>query len=82
MLNYITHFIDQTGLRPTDTQFSLNYGLDKVRFVRTVPVSDGLQIRGQIGSSVVSLRKDNRRLIKPTLNFEVTGMNGTVLYAD
>ena len=82
MLNYIIHFIDQTGLRPTDAQFSLNYGLDKVRFVQAVPVADGFQIRDRIGLSEVSLRKNGSTLIKTTHNFEVKGIIGTVLYAE
>jgi len=57
MLNYIIHFIEQTELRPADAQFSLNYELDKVRFVQTVPVAGGLGVRNRIGLSGVSLAK-------------------------
>lgn len=82
LLAYIIHFTDQTGLRPADSVFSLNYGLDKVRFVQPVPVGGGFRLRDRIGLAGVDLREDGRTLIKTTHDLEVEGLPGSAVYAE
>lgn len=48
VLSLINHAIDQCGLRPTDSAYALNYGVDRVRFLKPMPVGAGFQIRDQI----------------------------------
>ena len=70
---------DQSGLRPTDSKFSMNYGLDKVRFLQPVPIGNGFRLRDHISISEVLPRKDGRVLIKTTHDLEVEGLKGTVV---
>lgn len=48
MLSLLNHFIDVCDLRPADSAFALNYGVDKVRFPQPVPVGNGFRIRDRI----------------------------------
>ena len=82
MLDFIIHFTDQTGLRPADSAFNLNYGLDKVRFIQPVPVGDGFRLRDRIGLAAVSHRDDGRCLMKTTHTLEVEDLPGTAVYAE
>lgn len=43
----VSHFADSCKLRPRDAAFALNYGMDKVRFMRPVPTlnADGSNVR-------------------------------------
>ena len=82
ILNFIIYFSDQSGLRPTDSIFSLNYGLDKVRFLQPVPIGNGFRLRDHIRISEVLPRKDGRVLIKTTHDLEVEGLKGAVVYAE
>lgn len=36
----VSHFTDSCQLRPRDAAFALNYGMDKVRFMRPVPTTN------------------------------------------
>ena len=82
LLDYIIYFTDQTGLRPVDSAFNLNYGLDKVRFIQPVPVGSGFRLRDRIGLTDVSPRKDGRTLIKTSHDLEVEGLPGSAVYAE
>jgi len=48
VLSFINHAVDRCGLRPTDSRFALNYGVDKVRFLKPMPVGDGFRVRDRI----------------------------------
>ena len=48
ILSLINHAIDLCGLRPTDSPFALNYGCDKVRFLKPMPVGNGFKVRDRI----------------------------------
>lgn len=52
VLSLINHCMDACGLRPTDTAYALNYGVDKVRFLKPMPVKgprgDGFRVRDRI----------------------------------
>jgi len=82
MLDYIIHFTDQTGLRPIDSAFNLNYGFDRVRFVQPVPVGDGFRLRDRIGLADVTHRADGRCLMKTTHSLEIDGLDGIAVYAE
>jgi len=48
VLSLINHAIDQCRLRPTDSPYALNYGVDKVRFLKPMPIGDGFRVRDRI----------------------------------
>lgn len=57
ILSLINHAIDQCDLRPTDSDYALNYGVDKVRFLKPMPVSDGFRIRDRISLVEAEMRE-------------------------
>jgi len=82
MMDFILHFMEQTGLRPVDAPFTLNYGLDKVRFLKPVPVGDGFRLRDRIALMAVDTRADGRSLMKTSHTMEVDGLEGAAVYAE
>lgn len=45
VLSMLTHFEQVTGIHPPDARYSLNYGLDRVRFISPVPVNSSIRNR-------------------------------------
>ncbi|MDD9877922.1 MAG: MaoC family dehydratase [Magnetovibrio sp.] len=82
MMDFILYFMEQTGLRPADAPFTLNYGLDKVRFLKPVPVGAGFRLRDRIGLMKVEARDDGRSLMTTSHTMEVDGIDGPVVYAE
>jgi len=82
MLDFILHFVEQTGLRPSDSIFNLNYGLDRVRFVKPVVVGDGFRLRDRIGMLDAQYRDDGRCLMKTSHEMEIDGEDGIAVYAE
>lgn len=56
VLSLINHAIDQCGLRPTDSPYALNYGVDKVRFLKPMPIGTGFRVRDRITLLEVEMR--------------------------
>ena len=48
VLSLINHAIDQCDLRPTDSEYALNYGVDRVRFLKPMPIVNGFRLRDRI----------------------------------
>jgi len=82
MLNFILHFIEQTGLRPSDSVFNLNYGFDRVRFVKPVVVKDGFRLRDRISMLDATNRDDGRCLMKTAHEMEIEGEDDIAVYAE
>ena len=56
VLSLINHAIDQCGLRPSDSDYALNYGVDKVRFVKPMPIGNGFRVRDRISLLEADMR--------------------------
>ena len=82
MLDFIIYFSDQTGLRPADSVYNLNYGFDKVRFIQPVPVGDTFRLRDRISLLDATHRDDGRCLMTTKHELEVNGIEGPVVYAE
>ncbi|MDP4796803.1 MAG: MaoC/PaaZ C-terminal domain-containing protein [Rhodospirillales bacterium] len=48
VLSLINHAIDQCALRPSDSAYALNYGVDRVRFLKPMPIGSGFRVRDRI----------------------------------
>ncbi len=57
VLSLINHAIDQCGLRPTDSPYALNYGVDRVRFLKPMPIGDGFRVRDRISLIEAEMRE-------------------------
>ncbi|WNK00535.1 MaoC/PaaZ C-terminal domain-containing protein [Thalassospiraceae bacterium LMO-JJ14] len=72
ILSLINHAIDQCGLRPTDSPYALNYGVDKVRFLKPMPIGDGFRVRDRI--SLIAAEMHDAGLFTRTGHaFEIEG---------
>ena len=59
--------------------FALNYGYDRVRFIR--PVTVGSRIRGRLVLDAVRSKGDGRYLVENEVTLEVEGSDGPHLAA-
>mgnify|MGYP000132652210 CR=1 FL=1 len=57
ILSLINHAIDKCSLRPTDSPYALNYGVDRVRFLKPMPVGDGFRVRDRISLIETEMRE-------------------------
>ncbi len=48
VLSFINHAIDICSLRPSDSMYALNYGVDRVRFLAPMPIGPGFRVRDRI----------------------------------
>ena len=64
MVSLITHFLELANLRPLDASHALNYGMDKVRILRPVVISDGVRLRDRITLLGVEDKDAGKRLFK------------------
>lgn len=81
MLSLISHFIDACDLRPADSAYALNYGVDKVRFLAPVVVGDGVRVRDRIKLLSAEPRKDGL-LARTAHEIEVDGLDRPAVYAE
>ncbi len=81
MLSMVTHCIDACGLRPVDSTFGLNYGLEKARFIAPVVIGDGFRIRDRIGLASAEWR-DKGLLTRTTHLLEVESIDRPAVYAE
>ena len=82
MLDFIIYFSDQTGLRPADSVYNLNYGFDKVRYLVPVVTGDGVRLRDRISLLSVEPKGEGRKLMKTSHVMEVEGSDEPALYAE
>jgi len=81
MLSFLSNFMDACDLRPKDSSFALNYGVDKVRFLAPVIVGDGFRIRDRIKLTEAE-RRAKGLFTRTSHELEVEGMDRIVLYAE
>jgi acyl dehydratase len=70
----------EAGVVPPDAAASLNYGLDKVRFVS--PVRSGARVRGHMKLSSVQAQEGGRKLLKVQCTIEIEGEARPALFAE
>ena len=70
-LSHLPFFSYQVPLKFEGAKMSINYGLDKVRFIN--PVFSGAKIRDRIVISALEERPDNRALMTQTHTIEIEG---------
>ena len=78
----VIYFIDQTGLRPSDAAYALNYGYDKVRFLAPVVTGDGVRVRDRITLLDAQFRDDGNCLMKTAHEIELEGQDKLVAYVE
>ncbi len=75
VLSFINHAIDACGLRPTDSAYALNYGVDRVRFLAPMPVGDGFRVRDRI--ALIEAQAHAKGLLTRTAHvFEIARADG------
>ncbi len=57
VLSLINHAIDLCRLRPTDSPYALNYGVDRVRFLKPMRIGDGFRVRDRISLIEAEMRE-------------------------
>lgn len=81
ILSLINKAIDSAELRPTDSPYALNYGVDKVRFLKPMHIGDGFRVRDRISLMKVEMREAG--LFTRTKHaFEIEGVEGPVVVAE
>lgn len=81
LIGLITNFINVSNLRPEDTEHSLIYGLDRVRFIKPITIGSGYRLRNIITLLDVK-NKDKGTLIKTAHEFQIEGNDDIVAYAE
>lgn len=79
-LSHLPFFSYQVPLRAEGAKMSINYGLDKVRFLN--PVASGSKIRDRIVLKSVEAKPGNRLLITQTHMIEIDGQDKPACIAD
>lgn len=75
VLSLINHAIDQCGLRPNDSPYGLNYGVDKVRFLKPMSVGEGFRVRDRI-TLIEAQMRDAGLFTRTGHAFEIEGDDG------
>jgi acyl dehydratase len=70
-LSHLPFFSYQVPIKLEGAKMSINYGLDKVRFIN--PVISGAKIRDRIVLTALEERPDNRVLMTQTHTIEIEG---------
>ncbi len=81
MLSLLNHFIDACDLRPADSAFALNYGVDRVRFLAPVPIGDGFRVRDRITLMETEMRPKGL-FARTGHTLEVEGMERPAVVAE
>jgi acyl dehydratase len=68
------------GLEIDGIRLAMNYGFNRVRFVKPVPV--GADLRNRMRLTAVERRPDGKALLVTRNSFEVRGRDGPALVAD
>ena len=72
IVSLINKAIDSADLRPTDSPYALNYGVDKLRFLKPMLVGDGFRIRDRISLLEADMR-DTGLFTRTKHAFEIEG---------
>ncbi len=82
ILSLINHAIDLCAIRPSDSRYALNYGVDTVRFLKPMPIGGGFRIRDRITLARVEAR-DKGLFMETGHAFEIDGVDdGPAMIAD
>lgn len=79
-LSLLPHLAKSVAVVPAGLQMAINYGLDKVRFPRPVPVGSEIRLRSTILD--VSERKSGQILVKTETRIEIRGESRPALVAE
>lgn len=81
IVGLINKAIDSADLRPTNSPYALNYGVDKVRFLKPMPVGNGFRIRDRIDLLDVEMR-DAGLFTRTKHAFEIEGDDSPCVVAE
>lgn len=81
VISLINKAIDSADLRPTDSPYALNYGVDKLRFLKPMPIGDGFRIRDRISLLEVEMR-DAGLFTRTSHAFEIEGGDGPAVVTE
>jgi len=81
IVSLINKAIDSADLRPSDSPYALNYGVDKLRFLKPMPIGNGFSIRDRIHLIEVEMR-DAGLFTRTKHAFEIEGVEGPVVVAE
>lgn len=81
IVSLINKAIDSAGLRPSDSPYALNYGVDKLRFLKPMPINDGFRIRDRISLIEVEM-KEPGLFTRTGHAFEIEGTSGPAVVAE
>lgn len=79
-LSLVAPIILEVGLAPPDAKATLNYGLDKVRFI--APVKAGARVRGIVVLMSAEPQNGSRILLKAQCTIEIEGEVKPALVAE
>jgi acyl dehydratase len=79
-LSMLTYFSHQIGMWPTDIDYALNYGLDKVRWVAPAPV--GARIRNRCKLLSFKTRAADQFMIRTLNEVELEGSERPAVVAE
>jgi acyl dehydratase len=79
-LSHLPFFSYQVPLKAEGAKMSINYGLDKVRFLNPVP--SGSKIRDRIVLKALEQKPGNRLLVTQTHTIEIEGQDKPACIAD
>ncbi len=79
-LSHIPFFSYQVPLKMEGARMSINYGLDKVRFIN--PVASGAKIRDRVVLKALEEKPGNRILMTQTHTIEIEGQDKPACIAD
>lgn len=79
-LSMLTHFSHQIGMWPSDVEYALNYGLERVRWVTPVPI--GSRIRNRCRLVSFEGRGASKFMIRTSNTIELEGSERPALVAE
>ncbi|MCB1698001.1 MAG: MaoC family dehydratase [Halioglobus sp.] len=79
-LSLLSKLVEGNGIAPENVVMGINYGFDKVRFLK--PVRAGKRIRAHVTIADVDRKDDNRFLIKQSISVEIEGEETPALIAE
>jgi len=81
IVSLINKAIDSADLRPSNSPYALNYGVDNLRFLKPMPIGDGFRIRDRISLIAVEMR-DAGLFTRTKHAFEIEGDDNPAVVAD
>jgi len=79
-LSMLTHLLSETMVAPENTAMTINYGSDKVRFLKPVMVDQRIRARQQLLEATE--KKPGQWLVKTSVTVEIDGEQTPALIAE